>query len=75
MDKKTVIDETMKNINEAEIIISEQLRIINEYVIHINLLKKIVTKYSKTDLTEDQHKQMLENLYQTTQLLSDIKNQ
>lgn len=38
-----------------------------------SLMKKIVEKYNNTELTEDQEKQMLENLRQTTQLLSSIK--
>lgn len=38
-----------------------------------SLMKKIVEKYNNTELTEDQEKQMLENIRQTTQLLSSIK--
>lgn len=62
-----------KTIIEAESFIAEQVKIINEYVVYFSLMKKIVEKYNNTELTEDQEKQMLENIRQTTQLLSSIK--
>jgi len=71
---KAIVEATMKNIIEMESLISEQVRIINEYVVHVALIKKVVEKYDKLEWTEEQKKQMLENLRQTTQLLSSIKN-
>ncbi len=68
---KAIVEATMKNIIEAESIISEQVKIINEYVVHVALTKKVVEKYDKLEWTEEQTR--LENLHQTTQLLSSIK--
>jgi hypothetical protein len=68
---KAIVEATMKNIIEAESLISEQVRIINEYVVHFALIKKVVEKYDKLEWTEEQTR--LENLRQTTQLLSSIK--
>lgn len=68
---KAIVEATMKNIIEMESLISEQVRIINEYVVHVALIKKVVEKYDKLEWTEEQTR--LENLHQTTQLLSSIK--
>ena len=42
---KAIVEATMKNIIEAESLISEQVRIINEYVVHFALIKKVFYKY------------------------------
>lgn len=65
-----------KTIIEAESIIAEQVKIINEYVVYFALMKKSVEKYNNNvKLTEDQEKQMLENLSRTTIILSAFKKQ
>lgn len=75
MDQKAIGEATMKNIIEIESIIAEQVKVTNKLIVYFALMKNIVEKYNNVELTEDQEKQMLDNLSQTTKILSAFKKQ